>query len=351
LIIKPLGHNRHPSEIRQIEPSGKCGLGSAILLSLGLHGLMALLFWHAWVGEELQSGTSVIDTRVKNPGLEVCLTLLDDVKPRKDEPKQPGKRIRSIEKDSALAGALKTQPRPPERERPLPDLTRKAPQPPTSIPSRSPLTSLNASPLPPDASPFLFGRGPSSGRSGSGHGSGEGSFFQIRVSAKSVVFVIDRSVSMGLNGALKKAKDELLATLEQMPSDTRFQILLFNRSVEMLPAGSGGLLPATIENKRKASDFLKTVLPEGGTLPLPALRRALALKPDVIFLLTDADGWTEREVREVNAMNRGHTVIHALGLAPGRRAGEESPLQKLARENRGEYRGILNREGRFVNGN
>jgi von Willebrand factor type A domain len=156
---------------------------------------------------------------------------------------------------------------------------------------------------------------------------------------------------MGLNGALKKAKDELLATLEQMPSDTRFQILLFNRSVEMLPAGSGGLLPATIENKRKASDFLKTVLPEGGTLPLPALRRALALKPDVIFLLTDADGWTEREVREVNAMNRGHTVIHALGLAPGRRAGEESPLQKLARENRGEYRGILNREGRFVNGN
>src|SRR5207253_333937 len=103
-------------------------------------------------------------------------------------------------------------------------------------------------------------------------------FFQIGVRAKSVVYVIDRSVSMGLNGGLTRAKQELLASLRGMPVDTQFQIIIFNRSVQMLEPGSAaGLLAASSENKQKAAAFLAPVRPEGGTLPVPALKRALAL--------------------------------------------------------------------------
>jgi Ca-activated chloride channel family protein len=173
-------------------------------------------------------------------------------------------------------------------------------------------------------------------------GDGAARFFDINAHATSVVYVIDRSVSMGPSGGLVRAKQEVIASLRRMPDQTLFQIILFNRSVEMIPPGSTtGLLPATNENKRKAADFLKSIEPEGGTQPVPALKRALALKPQVIFFLSDGGDWTDRQVQEVTTINRGHTVIHVVDLEGSGRDQAKGPLQILASRNQGEYRAVL----------
>jgi Ca-activated chloride channel family protein len=156
-----------------------------------------------------------------------------------------------------------------------------------------------------------------------------------------VVYVIDRSVSMGLNDGLTRAKQELLASLGRMPVDTWFQIIIFNRSVQMLePESAGGLLAASFENKQKAAEFLASVQPEGGTLPVPALKRALVLKPDVIFFLSDAGDWTDRQVQEVISVNRGHSVIHVVDFGGAVRDQLNAPLRLLASKNQGEYRAV-----------
>src|SRR5581483_6193909 len=49
-------------------------------------------------------------------------------------------------------------------------------------------------------------------------GGGKGtSFFHVGTEARSIVYVIDRSASMGLDGSYDAAKHELLASLEQLP--------------------------------------------------------------------------------------------------------------------------------------
>jgi len=176
---------------------------------------------------------------------------------------------------------------------------------------------------------------------GRGKGNRAANIFQIRARAKSVVYVIDRSVSMGPNGKLAWAKEEFLSSLKQLPPETEFQIILFNRSVDVLTtARARGLLPATLENKFRIAKFLKSVLPEGGTQPVPALKRALALKPDVIFFLTDAEDMSQREVREVTLLNRGHTAIHVVTFGDGDYGNLTSPLYLLAQNNRGGFRMI-----------
>jgi hypothetical protein len=156
-----------------------------------------------------------------------------------------------------------------------------------------------------------------------------------------VVYVIDRSVSMGPSGGLVRAKQELLASLQGMPDQTQFQIIIFNRSVEMLSVGlTTGLLPATKENKQKAAEFLAPIQPEGGTLPVPALKRALAFRPEIIFFLTDGGDWTDRQVQEVISMNRGHSVIHVVDFGGAVRDQLNGPLRVLANKNQGEYRAV-----------
>jgi len=157
-----------------------------------------------------------------------------------------------------------------------------------------------------------------------------------------VVYVIDRSVSMGPSGGLIQAKQELLASLRGMPNQTLLQIIIFNRSVEMLSLGlTTGLLPATKENKEKAAEFLTPIQPEGGTLPVPALKRALAFRPEIIFFLTDGGDWTDRQVQEVISVNRGRSVIHVVDFGGGVRDQLNGPLRVLASKNQGQYRAVV----------
>jgi hypothetical protein len=189
-----------------------------------------------------------------------------------------------------------------------------------------------------------------SGPPGNSEGSGTAlggpatSFFQIATEARSVVYVIDRSASMGLNRSLDIARKELLASLNRLPATARFQVIAYNRAAEPLPLGDGGLVVATAENKERAASFIQTLDAEGDTAHVQALKRALALRADVIYFLTDADGFKVDQVRPITSLNHGRSVIHAVHLAAAESAAHNYPLELLAFENHGIYKCV--REGR-----
>jgi hypothetical protein len=174
-----------------------------------------------------------------------------------------------------------------------------------------------------------------------GEGPGTTSFFQIGTSGKAIVYVIDHSASMGQNNALAAAKAELARSLCRLPASARFQVIAYNRTAQPLRInGRIDLVPATEANKHEAALLLDLLSAEGGTEHLPALRQALALRPEVIFFLTDAADLEPRQVRELTLRNQGGSVIHAIELnrASCRRKG--SVLQALAKDNGGVYRVI-----------
>src|SRR5262249_35131834 len=135
------------------------------------------------------------------------------------------------------------------------------------------------------------------GRPGAGASSAP-TFFRIAARGRTVVYVIDRSASMGLRGAFHAACQELAGSLAALSPEVMFQVVAYNRTVEVFQAdGATGLVPATSENKRRAAAWLTSLRAEGGTDHAAALRRALALRPDAVFFLSDAGDLTEQQVK------------------------------------------------------
>ena len=163
-------------------------------------------------------------------------------------------------------------------------------------------------------------------------------FFQIATRARTIVYVIDRSASMGLNGYLAAAKRELLTSLAHLPASARFQIIAYNRTARPLRMnGHSGLVFATSDNKRCAASLLEGIPAEGGTEHVQALREALALGPEVIFFLTDAADLRAEQIRAITSLNRGRCIIHAVELGRTSAMSGDPPLYALAHENQGCY--------------
>ena len=171
------------------------------------------------------------------------------------------------------------------------------------------------------------------GRKGTGGGAAA-SFFGTPIKGQSVVYVIDRSLSMGPSGALNRARAELLVSLQALPATARFQVILYNCSAQPLRLGDGaGLLPADPATRRGAAAIIRATCPEGNTDHVQALRCGLGLRPDLLFFVTDADDLNPEQVRLVTGFNGGRTVIHTVCVA---RRPEGTPLlEQLARANGG----------------
>jgi von Willebrand factor type A domain len=180
----------------------------------------------------------------------------------------------------------------------------------------SPVTNDSGSPLPAGAATAFFG---------------------VPAIGKSVVFVLDRSASMGLDGRLDRARRELAVSLRRLPPSARFQVIVYNKVAERVRvSGMVGLLPATPEAIEEAIAAVNRLPAEGGSEHVNALTEALSLVPDVIYFLTDEDDLETRDVQAVTRKNHGRVCIHALCLVPA--AGAESPMQMLARGNRGAFK-------------
>ncbi|MCI0462547.1 MAG: VWA domain-containing protein [Gemmataceae bacterium] len=173
---------------------------------------------------------------------------------------------------------------------------------------------------------------------GGGGAGGAGSIFPVGRQVRSVVYVIDRSSSMA-GGLLTGAVRELHASLERLPVQTQFQVVVYHDQAEtLLPLR--GLLPASSENVARAALALEQLRPEGGTNHLRALQMALSLGAEVVYFLTDADDLSDDERREITRLNRGRSIIHTIELNTANRDRVNMPLQILARENRGRYQAV-----------
>ncbi len=156
------------------------------------------------------------------------------------------------------------------------------------------------------------------------------------------VFVIDRSGSMGEEGrnSLRAVKAELIESLKNLDSVHQFQLIFYNqRPVLMNPAGRPGRLAfGTDENKRRAARFLDSIKANGGTNHEAALKMAVRMQPDVIFLMTDADEpiIEPAQLAKIRHMAAG-IVINAIEFGPGQKPAERSFLADLARQNGGGY--------------
>ena len=81
---------------------------------------------------------------------------------------------------------------------------------------------------------------------------------------------------------------------------------------------------------------MQSIRGEGGTDHVQALRFALNLSPDVIFLLTDAEGgMTPVELSHLADRNRSGAVINIIHF--GAQRGADRSLERLSREHGGKY--------------
>jgi hypothetical protein len=155
------------------------------------------------------------------------------------------------------------------------------------------------------------------------------------------VYVIDRSASM--NVALPLARTELIASLQLLPPTVEYQIVYYDLTPRLLEfEGKPGMLPATQENKTRTARLLDALRPEGGTDHIRALKRALTLNPQIIYFLTDADELKPQQVQELTQLNQrgSNSRIHCIELSAGPVPRGITPMQTLARDNRGEYRAV-----------
>lgn len=275
--------------------------------SLALHGLLFLALWF-WPNSQPSPKLTIESTRIT---LDTCV----------------------LEPQSSVLG--------PERER-LADIA--------FTPQLREATPLTSEP-PVEAGPTLVQEPPSRAPVGSSEessnepvasGGGSGSdLFPLPAKATSVVYVLDRSVSMGMDHKLDFARRELIAGLRRLPASMRFQVIDYNDSAESLVVdGNRDLLladPATVD---KAVAFLLKLDAAGNTNHLAALRRAVDFHADAIYFLTDADDLKPQEIALITQRNR-QSVIHTLELTRRRSIAPDGPLAQLARDNNGIYRRVL----------
>jgi hypothetical protein len=178
-------------------------------------------------------------------------------------------------------------------------------------------------------------------------------YYGFPVRSSKVVFVLDVSRSMGWNGRLEIARDELLEVLEHLPRTTRFNLVTFS---DRAHTWEGGLVPATLANIHRAAAYVRRQEPVNGTAAYEALQAAFAdPDADTIFFLSDGQpsGGTvidpELILAEVRGWNRFRRVkIHAIALLrgepPSAFAGLENAqraeefMKRLAAENDGRFK-------------
>jgi hypothetical protein len=285
------------------------------VFSLLAHGLLA--GWFAFAAGKRQAlpsepspeGWSAVEQR----GLDVrFIDILDG-------PEAPTERVVTV--------ATSIEPRTPKPAAPIIEPTPHDSDVKSTQPAQSPSAVVGTG-----ASP-----GPLGTAAGSANGAGpESKLFPVPAEARSVVYVLDSSGSMGQQGRLFLAEQEVVRSVGRLSAAVRFQIIAYNRQMKFL-VGSGGLQSADRDRLTEIKGRLNQLVPEGGTDHFQALRQAVLLRPEVIFFLTDADDLKPEDVRALTQLNQGKSAIHVVELNLANRDRVDLPMHRLARENRGKY--------------
>lgn len=187
---------------------------------------------------------------------------------------------------------------------------------------------------------------------GSSIGSGTGpaaQFFGVKAAGRRFVFIVDSSNSMR-GGKFDAAKEELLYAIRRLSKDQAFYIIFFDQNAErmLLPPDSEPPLlpvPATSANINRVEKWVMKVENQVRTDPFEAVKFAIDMIPDAIYLLTDGKftdkGRTERFLKLNNYIDdpvdgkRPKVVIHTLCF--WQNDGEDT-LKTIAKDYGGTYR-------------
>lgn len=181
------------------------------------------------------------------------------------------------------------------------------------------------------------GGGPISGYGVGAGGGGDGpraAFYGSGGNAYKVCYVIDRSGSM--LDTFDYLRDELKRSIRELVPQQQFHVVFFSAGKpEELPPGK--LVYATPANKEKAYKYLDAVVPSGQTVPGPALERAFACKPELIYFMTDGD-FDPKVLELLQRLNRDKRVkinTFSFVFKPG-----EALLKQIASEHGGRYKHV-----------
>ncbi len=132
-----------------------------------------------------------------------------------------------------------------------------------------------------------------------------------RTAATDVVFVLDRSGSMG-GASMPEARTALRLCLRQLREGDRFNILAFDDAIETF---SSGMVPFTQATLQRADAWLAGVDARGGTELLAPLLESAKLAPDgVIVVLTDGEVGNEDEILAAFMAARKSARVYSFGI-------------------------------------
>lgn len=167
------------------------------------------------------------------------------------------------------------------------------------------------------------------------------SFFGQAGNAYRVVYVVDVSASLWIY--VEEIIREMRASIAGLVPTQRFHVVLARpgRVEELAPRR---LVPATGQYKQQAGQFLDTVSGRPGpgpAQPIEAMERAFAVKPELIYFLSDGDytriqDELERRLEQLNADRAVKITVIGFGPSPSAR----TLLERIARTHGGNFRAV-----------
>lgn len=215
-----------------------------------------------------------------------------------------------------------------------------------------------------------LGQGLGTGLAGGGGDKGGTSFFGIRAEGQRILLLFDVSASV-VNKAkasgipLERIQEETLALIDSLPLVAQFSLIQFTGNY--MPF-SEELVAASPGNKALAKEWVQAKWVTSGTMAastkgaipnltglVGVLERAAAMRPDVIFLLSDASfqwrpsgGFSnipysdlQKAVASLDADGRKKVPLHFIAFSP--RASDVDEWNRIVKKSGGEFR-ILKKE-------
>jgi hypothetical protein len=162
--------------------------------------------------------------------------------------------------------------------------------------------------------------------------------------ATKVIYLVDASGSMlGVFGALKQQLKESVNALD-VTAGQEFNIVIFSDD-NVFPLFKNGMEIASADNKHKAMEFIDNAVSTGGTQPIPAIKFALAERPELLYVLTDGFDQIASFDDVINAFKAGNPDgkmhINCIFLQSDEDPKLVSVLKQIAKDGHGEMKTIL----------
>jgi len=195
-------------------------------------------------------------------------------------------------------------------------------------------------------------KGPGSGEGGGSqaafgvHGGGgaqgpKSNFAGTTGNATKIVYLCDASGTM--MSIFDRLRGELINSVKRLIPLQNFNVIFFQDD-QVMAMSKRGLEVANPANKSKAYDFIENTTARGSTDPIPAIKAAFAMKPQLIYILTDgfdAVASFDEVVETFRELNKDKSVkVNCILISTGEQKELVDVLTKIATENGGVMRKV-----------